>query len=122
MPSLILSISIWCSLKRILVSMNDDCASVLKQYAAMLNMTQSEVLYQAARQFIHTSATRGCFGTQRILDNHLIALDKRAHKPCYGSPCLCCKHAGACRIGSYDGEFEIAQRYRNLLSPIIEPE
>ena len=115
-------ISIWCSLKRILVSMKDECASVLKQYAAMFNMTQSEVLYQAARHFIHTSATRGCFGTQRILDNHLIALDKRAHKPCYGSLCLCCKHAGVCRIGSYRGEFERAQRYRNLWSPIIEPE
>ena len=101
--------------------MKDECASVLKQYAAMFNMTQSEVLYQAARHFIHTSATRGCFGTQRILDNHLIALDKRAHKPCYGSPCLCCKHAGACRIGSYDGEWEVADCYRNLLSPTVEP-
>lgn len=100
--------------------MKDECASVLKQYAAMWNMTQSEVLYQAARQFIHTHAARKCLGTQRILDNHNIALDKRAYKPCYGSPCFSCEHAGACRIGSYNGEFVIAQRYRNLLSPISE--
>ena len=108
-------------MKRILVSMHDECASVLKQYAALWGLTQSEVLYQSARQFIHSQAAHGSQNVQSILDSHNIALDKRSHKSCYGSRCFCCKHVGLCRIGSYDGEWEVADCHRNLLSPIVEP-
>ena len=101
--------------------MPDACAAVLKQYAALWGLTQSEVLYQSARQFIHSQAAHGCQGSQRILDSNSTTLDKRAHKVCYGSCCFSCKHVGLCRIGSYDGEWEVADCYRNLLSPIAEP-
>lgn len=101
--------------------MSTECAAVLKQYAAFWGLTQSEVLNQASRQFIHSQAARGCLASQQILDSHNIALDKRAHKPCYGSGCLCCEHIGKCRIGSYKGEFEMAQRYRYLLPSAFEP-
>ena len=109
-------------MKRILVSMSTECAAVLKQYAALWGVTQSEVLYQSARQFIHSQAAHGCQNVQGILESHNIALDKRAHKSCYGSGCFCCEHIGRCRIGSYDGEWEMALRYRNLLPPNMESE
>ena len=97
--------------------MPDDCAAILKQYAAMWGITQQEVLYQSSKCFIHTQAAHGCQGSQRILDTNNTPIDKRAGKPCYGSCCFCCEHIGRCRIGTHKGEWECSDRYKHLLTP-----
>lgn len=101
--------------KRVLVTMSDECAAVLKQYAAAWGITQSEALYESMRHHIHCHA-KCCKSTKQILENQLIALDKRVDKPCYGFGCRGCVHQTACRIGLYDGTWEMAERYKHLLS------
>lgn len=95
--------------------MSDECAAMLKGYAALFQMTQGEVLYEAARTHIHKMAQGGCKGTCALLDMNGIALDKRAHKECYGAACKACKHNKACRIGKHQGNFECDARWENLL-------
>ena len=102
--------------------MSDECGCLLKRYAALFNMTQSEVLYEAARSHIHKQAYSGCQGAINLLKDHGIKLDNRAHKECYGYPCRVCKHDKACRVGKHEAMFEIDDRYKHLLPPHIEPE
>ena len=106
-------------LKRVVVTMSDDCGCLLKRYAALFNMTQSEVLYEAARSHIHKQAYSGCQGAVNLLTDHGIKLDNRAHKECYGFQCRACKHDKACRVGKYEGLYAIQDRYKHLLSPTI---
>ena len=64
------------ALKRILVTMPDKCAALLKSYAAQWGMTQSEVLYECSRNHIHAQANSGCVGTLNLLHIHDIKLDR----------------------------------------------
>ena len=73
-------------LKRVLVTMGDKCAALLKSYAAQWGMTQSDVLYECSRNHIHAQAQSGCKGTLSLLEIHDVKLDKRAFKECYGYP------------------------------------
>ena len=66
--------------KRVVVTMPDECAALLKSYAAQWSMTQSEVLYEACRNHIHAQAKSGCRGTLNLLNIHGIKLDCRAGK------------------------------------------
>lgn len=100
--------------------MSDECGCLLKRYAALFNMTQSEVLYEAARSHIHKQALSGCQGANNLLKDHGIKLDNRAHKECYGYACRACKHDKACRVGKYNGSWECANCYKHLLSPDIQ--
>ena len=109
-------------MKRVLVTMPDKCAALLKSYAAQWGMTQSDVLYECSRNHIHAQAQSGCKGTLNLLDIHCIKLDRRAHKDCYGYPCRICKHDKKCRVGLHEGSWECDQRYKHLLTPTIEPE
>ena len=102
--------------------MNDQCAALLKSYAAQWGMTQSDVLYECMRHHIHGQAKSGCKGTLNLLEIHGIKLDRRAHKECYGYACRICKHDKSCRVGLHDGMWECDERYKHLLSPTIEPE
>lgn len=102
-------------MKRVLVTMSDECAAVLKQYAAAWGITQSEVLYESMRHDIHCHAMC-CKSTKQILENHLVNQDKRVDKHCYGFACRACVHQTACRIGLYNGAWEMAERYKHLLS------
>lgn len=104
------------ALKRILVTMPDKCAALLKSYAAQWGMTQSEVLYECSRNHIHAQANSGCVGTLNLLHIHDIKLDRRAHKMCYGYACRICKHDKPCRVGKYEGYWECDERYKHLLS------
>ena len=101
--------------------MNDQCAALLKSYAAQWGMTQSDVLYECMRHHIHGQAKSGCKGTLNLLDIYGIKLDRRAHKECYGYACRICKHDKSCRVGLHDGMWECHERYKHLLSPTIEP-
>jgi hypothetical protein len=107
-------------LKRVVVTMSEECACVLKTYAALWGMTQSEVLYEATRSHIHKQAHAGCLATQNLLDVHCIKLDKRTDKDCYGYGCRVCKHDKPCRVGKYEGTWECDDRYKHLLSPHID--
>ena len=109
-------------MKRIMISMSDQCAALLKMYAAQWGMTQSAVCYEAIRQHIHSQAQSGCLSTLNLLKMHNIKLDKRAFKPCYGYACRICKHQGACRAGLHPGNWECGTCYKHLLSPTVEPE
>ena len=102
--------------------MSDQCGAVLKAYAAQWNLTQSEVLYEAARCLIHGQAHNGCKCTATLLESQGIKLDNRAYKECYGYACRICKHDKKCRVGSHEGLWECDERYKHLLSPTIEPE
>jgi len=104
--------------------MSDECGCLLKRYAAMFNVTQDSVLYEAARAHIHKQALAGCQATKNLLDDHCIKLDKRTPKDCYGFQCIVCKHDKSCRIGQYQGPWECAERYKHLLildTPIGSP-
>ena len=108
--------------KRVVVTMPDECAALLKSYAAQWSLTQSEVLYEACRNNIHAQAKSGCRGTLNLLNIHGIKLDCRAGKECYGYACRVCKHDKACRCGIYKEGWECDERYKHLLTPTVEPE
>jgi len=106
-------------MKRVVVTMSDECACLLKRYAALWNMTQSEVLYEATRSHIHKQAEAGCIATQNLLDVHRIKTDNRSTKDCYGFKCRTCKFDKLCRVGLHEGFWECADRYKHLLTPHI---
>jgi hypothetical protein len=101
-------------LKRVVVTLNDLDAKVLKLYASMWGLTLSQALEEMSRSHIHGSAAV-CTFSRDLLNNENIAIDKRAGKACYGFKCRCCAHTTACRCGLYQGEWEIANRYKHLL-------
>ena len=102
--------------------MPDDCAAMLKSYAAQFGLTQSEVLYEATRSFIHKGAVAGCGACRSLLATHNVKLDNRASKPCYGFACVSCTHDKACRVGKHEGAWEIKKRYKHLLTAHIPEE
>ena len=101
-------------LKRVVVSMSDSDAAALKLYCNKWNMTLSNALVEMARSHIHGSAAI-CTFARDLLNNEDIALDKRAHKQCFGFKCRCCAYSTACRCGLYPGEWVIDKRHKHLL-------
>lgn len=109
-------------MKRVLVTMSDECAAMLKSYAALYHQTQSEVIYESIRRDIHRQAVAGCRETKSLLRMNRIKIDRRAYKECYGYQCRYCSHDKACRVGMYEGEWQCENRYKHLLTPTVEPE
>ena len=101
-------------LKRVVVTLSDKDAQVLKLYAAKWGLTLSQALEEMSRSHIHGSAAV-CTFARDLLNNENIAIDKRAGKECYGFKCRCCAYALQCRVGMYKGEWEIADCYKHLL-------
>ena len=104
------------SMKRIVVTLTDTDARLVKQYATFWDMTQSEFLAEATRSHIHGSALR-CVFSRDLLANEKVPVDKRADRPCFGYACRCCAHTAKCRAGLYDGSWEPDVRYKHLLIP-----
>ena len=102
--------------KKVLVTMSDECHSVLKQYAAFVGKTMSEVMYDFARQEIHNHQML-CKRVTAIRNNQDV--DKRTQKACWGFRCYRCKHADRCRVGMHEGLFELDPMYK---SSIKDPE
>ena len=102
------------SIKRVVVTLSDRDAKVLKLYAAKWGMTLSQALEEMSRSHIHGSAFV-CTFTRDLLNNENIAIDKRAGKGCYGFKCRCCGYTTACRCGLYQGNWVIDDRYKHLL-------
>lgn len=109
-------------MKKIVATMPDDCAAMLKSYAVQFGLTQSELLYEATRSYIHNGAEAGCVACKNLLTAHNVKLDNRASKPCYGWACISCAHDKACRVGKHKGAWEIQERYKHLLSAHIPEE
>jgi hypothetical protein len=101
-------------LKRVVVQLADSDAQVLKLYAAKWGLTLSQVLEEMVRSHIHGSAAV-CTFARDLLSNEDVAIDKRAGKDCFGFKCRCCAFTLQCRVGMYQGEWEIADRYKHLL-------
>ena len=101
-------------MKRVVVTLSDQDAQVLKLYAAKWGMTLSQALEEMSRSHIHASAFV-CSFARDLLNNENIAIDKRAGRGCYGFKCRCCAYTLQCRTGLYLGEWQIADRYKHLL-------
>tara|TARA_B100001778_G_C18337704_1_gene515994 strand:- start:198 stop:533 length:336 start_codon:yes stop_codon:yes gene_type:complete len=90
--------------KKVLVSMSDECHTLFKQYAAMLGKSMSELMYEFTRQEIHQSAST-CQATQNLLKANKIKYDKRTNKKCWSAACFVCVKEKPCRVGVYHGSF-----------------
>jgi hypothetical protein len=101
-------------LKRVVVQLPDSDAQVLKLYAAKWNMTLSQALEEMVRSHIHGSAAV-CSFARDLLNNEDVSIDKRASKSCFGYKCRCCTYTLQCRVGMYQGDWVIADRYKHLL-------
>ena len=101
-------------MKRVVVSLIDADARVLKLYAAKWNLTLTQALEEMIRSHIHGSA-EVCSFARDLLANENISLDKRASKECFGFKCRCCAFTLQCRTGLYQGDWEIDDRYKHLL-------
>lgn len=101
-------------MKRVVLTLFDADARVLKLYAAKWNLTLSQALEEMSRSHIHGSAAV-CTFARDLLANENIALDKRASKECFGFKCRCCAYTLQCRTGLYQGEWIIDDRYKHLL-------
>jgi hypothetical protein len=101
-------------MKRVVVTLTDADARVLKLYAAKWNLTLSQALEEMSRSHIHGSA-EVCTFARDLLANENIALDKRASKECYGFKCRCCAYTLQCRTGLYTQNWVVDDRYKHLL-------
>lgn len=101
-------------MQRIDVPVDEKFASVLKEYCAYWGMTMGELMYEAAKQHINSSANVCNFADELLAKYELIP-DKRLAKHCYGFKCRCCKHQLTCRTGLYKNDWEIADEYKHLL-------
>ena len=96
------------------VKMSEECHSILKSYAAFVGRTMSEVLYDFAKQELHQEALYCRAVHSQITAKHR-DLDKRVLKPCWGFKCYSCVHEAKCRVGQYDGYFQLKPEYSGLL-------
>ena len=101
-------------MKRVVLQLSDTDAQVLKLYAAKWGLTLSQALEEMSRSHIHGSAAV-CSFARDLLSNEDVAIDKRAGKDCFGFKCRCCAYTLQCRVGMYQGGWEIADRYKHLL-------
>ena len=101
-------------MKRVVVTLSDADARVLKLYAAKWNLTISQALEEMSRSHIHGSASV-CSFARDLLINEKISIDKRATKGCFGFKCRCCAYTLQCRTGLYQGDWEIDIRHKHLL-------
>ena len=101
--------------KRVAVSLADDDAVILKEYAAFFGVTQSDAIAEITKAAIHNHALN-CKKVGSMLEMRDRSLDKRTGKPCYtGYGCMACKHRTACTAGVYQGLFEVLDCNQHLL-------
>ena len=101
-------------MQRIDVPCDEKFAAVLKEYCAYWGMTMGELMYEATKQHIHSSA-HVCTLAEGLLIKQGMIPDKRSAKHCYGHKCRCCKHQLECRTGLYKDDWVIADEYKVLL-------
>ena len=102
------------SIKRVVVTLSDSDAQVLKLYAAKWGLTLSQCLEEMSRSHIHGSAAV-CTFARDLLYNENTPIDKRSSKECFGFKCRCCAYTLQCRTGLYTQNWVIDDRYKHLL-------
>jgi len=101
-------------MKRVVVTMSDECHKALKQYAAFYGNTMGEVLYHNTRAAFHKQALI-CNVVEDLFRKLGITNDKRQDKPCFGFMCNACVHSTACRTGVYQGVVVVEDHLAELL-------
>ena len=92
--------------KTVNVKMPKSCHQVVQVLKAQYDIPMGDVMYYPARHEIHKQAVY-CRFMRGALNQAGIALDPHAKKDCYGFWCKNCIHEAACKIGRYQGVFEI---------------
>lgn len=92
--------------KTVNVKMPKSCHQVVQVLKAQYDIPMGDVMYYPARHEIHKQAVY-CRFMRGALNQAGIALDPHAKKDCYGFWCKNCLHEAACKIGRYQGVFEI---------------
>jgi len=103
-------------LKRLVLTVPDEIAVLMKRYADYKNNTISNVCIELIKANIHKQAYV-CKVIDGILEDLNIPIDKRAHKNCYGYACASCKHIDKCRVGLFDGSYEVTEDCAKNLKP-----
>tara|TARA_R100001198_G_C5158125_1_gene164460 strand:+ start:96 stop:521 length:426 start_codon:yes stop_codon:yes gene_type:complete len=93
--------------KTVNVKMPKSCHQVVQVLKAQYGTSMGDIMYFPARHEIHQQAAFGCKYMQGVLDTHGIALDPNATKDCYGWKCKNCIHEQSCKVGRYEGVWEI---------------
>ena len=93
--------------KTVNVKMPKSCHQVVQVIKAQYDMPMGDVMYYPARHEIHKQAAFGCRYMLGVLKTHGIPLDPNADKDCYGWQCKNCIHQQSCKIGRYEGVFEM---------------
>ena len=101
------------------VRMSEECHAILKAYSAFAGRTMSEVLYDCCRQELHQEALK-CRIISTLMKSKSQPLDKRTHKPCWGTKCYWCKHEVECKTGTTDLLFIMREELKPLLNPGYE--
>lgn len=99
--------------KRIAVTMDEDCAAILKEYCSFFKISQSDALYLFAKSAVQNHAFH-CKKVESIFELRQKKLDKRANKACFGFLCLSCAHTSRCTAGLHDGLFEVCSECKHL--------
>lgn len=94
--------------KTVNVKMPKSCHQVVQVLKAQYDIPMGDVMYYPARHEIHKQAVY-CRFMRGALNQAGIALDPHAKKDCYGFWCKNCIHEAACKIGRYQGVFEIEE-------------
>ena len=103
-------------MKRLVLTVPDEMASLMKRYADYKDNTISNVCIELIKANIHKQAYV-CIVLDSILKDLNIPIDKRAYKHCYGYACASCKHIDKCRVGLFDGSYEVREDCAKNLKP-----
>jgi hypothetical protein len=103
-------------MKRLVLTVPDEMSVLIKQYADYKETTISNVCIELLRANIHRQA-HVCKVIDGILKDLDISIDKRAHKFCFGFACASCKHVDKCRVGLFDGTYEVSEDCAHNLKP-----
>ena len=93
--------------KTVNVKMPKSCHQVVQVLKAQYGMPMGDVMYYPARHEIHKQAAFGCKYMLGVLETHGIPLDPNADKDCYGWQCKNCIHQQSCKVGRYEGVWEM---------------
>jgi len=107
-------------MKKVQVTMPDNEHAALKDYCSAFDVTMSEVMYEAAKLYMHKHAEK-CGHINGIFRFRKIKADKRIAKECWGEDCLTCTRQVECRVGAYSGTWQKDQKYEIYNCPNSVP-
>ena len=97
------------------VRMSESEHALLKAYCASLHRSMQDVLRDFALMEIQKQHNF-CRIVRSLMEEHGVAQDPRAKKPCAGYSCYYCRHAEACKDGETDLLFIPRQELREMVT------